>query len=654
MSDKWIAPVFLTIAILLVPQTLSAGEQTEVESDQQASAATAPAESQPAGIVVQGLVLNYLGGGIAGAAVRLESPDANADAPPLAEGQSGRSGDISLTLPKTVKSVVRVRIKMDGYKDWVGEIDPTDEDNPPFVDATLEGAARIIGVVRAMATDKPVSGARINCDTGGRYINAKSGPDGRYKIDNVVRGPARLRIEADGFATRRIGLQVEEDQIEQDVELAAERPVELLVVTNEGDPAANVMIEAWIDEKRGYLEAVTDAAGRAALQGIDEQVEQIRLRLNGDRYVRMTDFSEVVELGAAESAPADSQPAPASSPAGPAPVHRRVVVQLGATVSGKVVDRDTGEPIVGVRVVAGRQARSNMPVIWTSIDGTYELPGLPPGLNIIACQHSDYCPEIQEIQLNAGRTGTLDAKLGRGRPIAGKVVTTDDQPVGQAWVTAEDWKGYQTLGLRTITGEDGSFSLPHAPEGEITFSIVKPGFAPPVRQVLTAGKRDYRIALEPSPVTPGEAGPPPGEVKVPPGQTVPDFTLTGVDGTTYKLAELRGKYVFLDFWASWCGPCVKEMPNIKALHEAMKKRADFVLIGVNLDSERKDFKDFVDKNKIAWPQVTGPKSGAEETFDMLDGMAIPYTCLIGPDGKLITQHIFGPKTVEEVKKHLKD
>ena len=86
----------------------------------------------------------------------------------------------------------------------------------------------------------------------------------------------------------------------------------------------------------------------------------------------------------------------------------------------------------------------------------------------------------------------------------------------------------------------------------------------------------------------------------------------------------------------------------------MKGREDFVLIGVNLDSESKDFKAFVDKNKIGWPQASGPDSGAEDTFEMLDGLGIPYTCLIGPDGRMIAQHIFGPKTVEEVKKNLKD
>jgi len=67
----------------------------------------------------------------------------------------------------------------------------------------------------------------------------------------------------------------------------------------------------------------------------------------------------------------------------------------------------------------------------------------------------------------------------------------------------------------------------------------------------------------------------------------------------------------------------EELPNVKALYEAMNKRADFVLIGVSLDTEKKDFEDAVSKKQITWPQVWGPESGGEETFEMLDGLGIP-------------------------------
>ncbi len=632
--------------VFLVAGAAWGQDSDDAESDEK-QPQTAPAATQPTGPLIEGLVLNYVGGGIAGARVRIEALDARPDDPPLAECETSKSGDISVRLPRPVNTKVRVRIQMDGYDEYVQEIDPTDPDEPPFIDATLEGAASISGVVRARSTGKPVKDAKVMCESGGRELTAKTDAQGRYTLKGVVRGQARLKVRADGFATVRLGIEVEDAKTEEDIELLAERPVELTVVTSEGDPANEVLIEGWIESSNTYVEAMTDARGRAMLRGVGEEVEEIRVRLNGPDYVRMTDFEERIEI-------TTSQPATDTMPEGPAPVRQRIIVHRAAKALGTVTNA-AGAPVVGVRVTAGRTLRSNMPVTWTGQEGTYELKGLPAAKVTLTFQHPDYAPDVREVELKTDQPGKADVKLDEGGPIAGQVLDSDNQPIEHAWLAVEDWKGYQTIGMRVATDKDGKFLFEHAPEGEITFTVVKAGYGGPIRQAMTAGKKDYRIVLERSAaVAEGGGRGPTGEVRIAVGRTVPDFTLTGVDGTRYKLSEMKGKYVFLDFWASWCPPCVKEMPNIKALHEAMKDRADFVLIGVNLDSETKDFKTFVEKNKIAWPQVSGPESGAEETFEMLDGLGIPYTCLIGPDGRMIAQHLFGSKTTEEVKKNLKD
>jgi peroxiredoxin len=317
-----------------------------------------------------------------------------------------------------------------------------------------------------------------------------------------------------------------------------------------------------------------------------------------------------------------------------------------------VVDAETRDLIVGVRVIAGREVRYDMPMAWTGLNGAYELIGLPPGDNVISFQHADHATEIREVHLNTGQSTALDARLGAGGEIGGAVVDQDGQPLPGVWVTAEDWNGYETLGLRTITDEQGRFTLAHAPGGRIEFSVVKPGFGPPVREIMAAGRRDYRIALEAS-----AAGPSAGserDVRIAVGKSVPDLTLTPTDGTVYKLSELRGRYVFLDFWATWCGPCVREVPNVKSLHAATKGRADFVLIGVSLDQDRDAFRKFVDEKGMNWPQVVGPKSGAREAFEALEGFGIPYTCLIGPDGRMLAQHLYGESMAAEVTRHLSD
>ena len=647
MGYEFLRTVVWTVAatILIVdPATGQMNKDVEAESEQ---AESAPADEQSGGQVIEGLVLNYYGGGITGARIRVEALNAKPGDPPIAEGESGKGGEIRIRLPNRVNENVRVRIQMDGYQEFVQEVDPTDPETPAFVDAALQGAGTISGVVRARSSGKPVANARVLGESGGRETAARTDAEGKYTLTGIVRGRARLKVVADGFATFRTILDIDEQDTEEDIDLFAELPVELLVVTSDGDPAEKVLIEGWIESTRSSVEAMSDAKGRATLRGIGEEVDEIRLRLNGERYVRMAGFDERLYLTA-------SQPAAETMPATTRPALHRIIVNIAAKVRGKITD-DKDEPLAGVRVSAGRKSRSDMPVTWTDLDGEYELSGLPAGLITVTFQHPDCAADVREVSLNAGQTGTLDAKLNTGEAIAGTVVGPDDEPIEQAWVVLEEWKGYQTIGMRASTDKEGKFSFEHAPEGELVFTVVKAGFGGPIRQTMAAGKTDYRIVLD-EVATPAVAGGGPGltGVKIPVGQTVPDFTLVGVDGTKYKLSELKGKYVFLDFWASWCPPCQKEMPNVKALYEAMKNESGFVLVGVSLDTEEKDFKEAVSQKKTDWPQVWGPESGAEETFEMLDGLGIPYTCLIGPDGRMLAQHIFGPGTTEQVKKLVKN
>ncbi len=84
-----------------------------------------------------------------------------------------------------------------------------------------------------------------------------------------------------------------------------------------------------------------------------------------------------------------------------------------------------------------------------------------------------------------------------------------------------------------------------------------------------------------------------------------DISLADLDGNIVRLSDLRGKTVFLNFWATWCGPCLKEMPDIQKIHERYRDQG-VVVIGIDLDETVEDVSDFVEKGGFTWTFVIDP------------------------------------------------
>lgn len=615
----------------------TAGEQNRTGSEDSPAPTTAPA-----GQVIEGIVVNHLGAGLQGAIVRIEALDASEDDPPLAMTRAGETGEIHIQLPRRIEATVRARVTHDGYTTFLQEIDLTNEEEPPWIDAVMEGAATLKGVVRDRLFNEPVKGAQVICESAGQDFQAITDSAGRYQFNTIAHGPVSLMVTARGFGVKRMMIHVRENQAEADIELGPERKVELTIVTDQEQPAADVRVEGYAQPGNEYVNATTGPDGKVSLHGINEEAETILLRLNGPRFVQMRGFEVQVLLPPGEE---NESGLPTSMPA----VHQELMVQVAGRIKGRVTDAKTGDPIVGVRVVVGHEFRSDAPMAWTALDGTYELTGVAPGDNLLSFQHREYATAFQEIHIEPEKVVTADAKMDPGQALGGKVVGSDGKPIAKVFVTGDVWEDYTTLGLRAITDEEGTFLFNNAPAGEVLFSFVKPGYGRPLQRALASGKTDHLITLDVLPPDLVDAPPIPPPARLEVGKVVPDMTLVGLDGTTYMLADMRGKYVFLDMWATWCQPCMAEIENIKALRASMKERADFVLIGISLDTDRDALKQAISKHGIDWPQVFGPKSGAREAFETFNGTAIPYTCLISPDGKLLAQNLQGAGLVEAVK-----
>ncbi|HLP97671.1 MAG TPA: TlpA disulfide reductase family protein [Sideroxyarcus sp.] len=110
------------------------------------------------------------------------------------------------------------------------------------------------------------------------------------------------------------------------------------------------------------------------------------------------------------------------------------------------------------------------------------------------------------------------------------------------------------------------------------------------------------------------------------------FVFKDMQGQAQRLSDYRGKWVLVNFWATWCPPCLEEIPDLVALHEAHKK-ADLVVIGVALDSSKESVVKFIARKSISYPIVFGDYELAQQVGEV---EALPTSYLYDPAGKLVS------------------
>ncbi len=126
-----------------------------------------------------------------------------------------------------------------------------------------------------------------------------------------------------------------------------------------------------------------------------------------------------------------------------------------------------------------------------------------------------------------------------------------------------------------------------------------------------------------------------------PGKISPDFTQPKSDGKLLKLSDLRGKVVLIDFWASWCGPCRKENPNVVKIYQKYADKG-FTILSVSLDKDKNAWLEAIKKDNLSWPNhVSDLKSWSNEAAQLYQVSGIPFTVLVDKEGKIIKTNLRG-------------
>lgn len=279
---------------------------------------------------------------------------------------------------------------------------------------------------------------------------------------------------------------------------------------------------------------------------------------------------------------------------------------------------------------------------------------------------------------------------GTGRSVIGHLIPAKDEPsriayqgaaFRRVWLEAprtacpdglsnEERKAWQKKHYSSETGlhewrarrsyvidvkSDGSFRIEDVPAGNYTGQVEVSRWGEALDQ--DSGRAGLRFTV---PAMPGGRSNEPldlGEIEIQfdkpdrlkVGDPAPDFEITSIDGQKVKLSKLHGRHVLLAFWATWCEPCGKQVPYLRALWERFGENPRFAMIGLSFDSNTKQCRDYIHKHDLGWTQAMvemGFKSDLAERYDV---RGIPTILLIGPDGRIAAIKLFGKQIGKAVE-----
>jgi len=596
--------------------------------------ATAPATTTaPSGrklvVLIEGQCFDTLGVGVEEVKVvaHLKTQDGKIEY--VNTATTDKMGDFAILAGERRKGTAVVTLTKWGFKEATREVELTlGDDLPPFVDVGLEGAVIAFGIVTDAGSGAPVADAAVKIETGGNQWSSRTDADGKFRVAGLRPGPGMVIVESPGYGRSRLPVEDFADFGELVVLLSSERVVRFKIANDLGEPVARATVGVVAPATGDMLSGVTDEAGEVVFRGMNADITELRIHLEHAGHVCSAGYDRVVTL--------DEEEMESS---------RGLIMIRAATLTGKVTDAQTADPLGGARVIAGEGMPDSLPATWTDFEGEYRLEGVPPGRSPVTVYRAGNAPALKEVSLAAGEQTQVDFALGPSGEVHGLVVDGEGKPVPRAYVQITQWRSWNTLGLQALTDDEGTFLLYNAPADPFTIAISSRGHADLRSQTVQAREEPYKFTL------PARSRDKEGDgflATLKAGDAAPPLDLLTLDGKRLTSDSLKGKWVLLDFWATWCGPCVAELPSMKAVWEAHGRRDDFRMIGISLDDSAAALQAFVDKSGLHWTHVFGDAGGARKTAEAYGAHAIPFIVLISPEGNVAAVDLRGPDMAETI------
>jgi peroxiredoxin/uncharacterized GH25 family protein/protocatechuate 3,4-dioxygenase beta subunit len=538
--------------------------------------------------------------------------------------------------------------------------------------------------------------------------NAVAGKDGAFEFEQSYPYPGYVvRIEAEGYqpADSRV-FKIDEGDVSLEFKLEHGHSIAGIVRDAQGNPASDVKValatpgqtiyirngSELVDQ--GCLSTTTDQQGNfsfppqtgeylVAAFGAQGYAQVSASELGKSSDIKLVPWGRIEGTVLVSGKPGAHSEMSLADSFAPEPNQPRIFFEEGATSDGNghfVFDRvRSGETTVRrtVRVAMGGSGWLNGPTHETKVN-------VKPG-------------QTSHVQLGVsgrpviGRVSIPDEVKKRSDWIFGfcQIVTHFDTPkppplpdnyqsmdaqqkkqwyenwqktdAGKAFQAAQEKQRHEYRSYTLLMQKDGSFRADDVPAGDyqINISITQPTPGNSCGPGDAVAEASSRFTIPP---IPGGRSDKPFElptlsmtiektVKV--GEVAPAFSVKSLDGKPIALSDYRGKLLLLDFWATWCGPCVAETPNLKSVYDAFGSNPKFAMLSLSLDHAQKAPRQFAKTQGIKWTQgFLGEWSQAQVTKDY-GVRGIPSIWLIGPDGKVLAKDLRGDAMKETVGDALK-